>query len=266
MPQGAKRTRTGGWSGSARPAACLITSGYCWMACSGTPPRTRVQRQRCCPNSVPPSPASSGRHRTLSIQTWPSEAGFTTRPDRARRRWLIIGCALFAAGAAAIVVAAARSHLGLIPVPVALAGLVLICCARWMPVRTAKGTDLACRLLGFRRYLTKTVAGQTRPAGQVNLLDDYLPYAIVFGCTNEWAEVSAAVAGSDRAPSWYRGSGQYWPGNPASLSRSASYFSPMHRFATTTNNWIASQSASSGGSGFSGFSGGGGGGGGGGSW
>ena len=135
-----------------------------------------------------------------------------------------------------------------------------------MPVRTAKGTDLACRLLGFRRYLTKTVAGQTRPAGQVNLLDDYLPYAIVFGCTNEWAEVSAAVAGSDRAPSWYRGSGQYWPGNPASLSRSASYFSPMHRFATTTNNWIASHSASSGGSGFSGFSGGGGGGGGGGSW
>jgi uncharacterized membrane protein YgcG len=196
---------------------------------------------------------------------------FTGRPDRARRRWLIIGCVLFATGAVAIVVAAARSHLGLIPVPVALAGLVVICCARWMPVRTAKGTDLARRLLGFRRYLTTAVAGPTRPAGQVDLLDDYLPYAIIFGCTKEWAEVSAAVAGADRAPSWYRSSGSYWPGNVSSLSRSAHYFAPMHQFATTTNNWIATHSASSGGSGSSGFSGGGfsgggGGGGGGGSW
>ena len=66
---------------------------------------------------------------------------FTARPDRARRRWFIIGCALFVTGAAAMVAAAAFSHLGLVPIPVALAGLVLIGCARWMPVRTAKGTD-----------------------------------------------------------------------------------------------------------------------------
>jgi uncharacterized membrane protein YgcG len=198
---------------------------------------------------------------------------FTARPDRARRRWLIIGGALFAAGAVATVVAAALSHLALIPVPVALAGLVLICCARWMPVRTAKGTELARRLLGFRRYLTTTGAAQTGPADHVNLVDDYLPYAIVFGCTKEWADLNAAVAGAGRAPSWYRG-GVYGPGGPASLSRSAYYFSSMHhmhQFATTTNDWIASLSASSGGggsSGFSGggFSGGGGGGGGGGSW
>ncbi len=205
---------------------------------------------------------------------------FTGRPDRARRRWLLIGSVLFAAGAVAIVVAAARSHLGLIPVPVALAGLVLICCAQWMPVRTAKGTDLARRLLGFRRYLATAVAGPTRPARQVDLLDDYLPYAIVFGCTKEWADVSAAVAGAARVPSWYRSSGSYSPGNVSSLSRSAYYFAPMHQFATMTNTWIANHSAASGGSGSSrflggvfsggggggGFSGGGGGGGGGGSW
>src|SRR5262249_22992022 len=40
---------------------------------------------------------------------------FTGRPDRVRRRWFIIGWALFAIGAVAIVVAAARSHLGLVP-------------------------------------------------------------------------------------------------------------------------------------------------------
>jgi uncharacterized membrane protein YgcG len=197
---------------------------------------------------------------------------FTARPDRARRRWLIIGAALFATGAVATVVAAVRSHLGLIPVPLALAGLVLICCARWMPVRTAKGTDLARRLLGFRRYLTTQGARQTSPADQVNLLDDYLPYAIVFGCTKQWADLNAAIADADQAPSWYRSSGPYGPGELSSLPRSAYYFSPMHHFATTTSNWIASHSTSSGGSGsgggFSGggFSGGGGGGGGGGSW
>jgi uncharacterized membrane protein YgcG len=208
---------------------------------------------------------------------------FTARPDRVRRRWLITGCAVFAAGAVAIVVMAASSHLGLIPVPVALAGLALAGCARWMPVRTAKGTDLARRLLGFRRYLTTAAAGQTRPGGQPDPLGESVPYAIVFACTEQWAEVTASLADAAAAPSWYRSSGPYQPGDLSSLSRSSHFFSPMHQFATTTNTWMASHAAParrgftafvSSGSGFSGggggggggFSGGGGGGGGGGSW
>jgi uncharacterized membrane protein YgcG len=186
---------------------------------------------------------------------------FTARPDWVRRRSLIIGGVIFAAGTAAVAVAAASSHLALIPVPVAVAGVVLICCARWMPARTAKGTDLARLLLGFRNYLTSLAAEPASPASQAGPLDDYLPYAIVFGCTKQWAEVSAAVSDAERAPSWYRPKGRYAPGRLSSLSRSAYYFSSMHQFATTTNNWIATHSASSGGSGTSGFSGGGGGGG-----
>jgi uncharacterized membrane protein YgcG len=218
--------------------------------------------------------AQDALYRDVAARGW-----FTARPDRVRRRWLIIGGALFAAGMAAVAVAAAYSHLALIPVPVAVAGLVLIGCARWMPVRTAKGTDLGRRQLGFRSYLTTTAAGPARSPGQADLIDDYLPYAIVFGCTKQWEEVNAAVADADRTPSWYRSSGPYLPGRLSSLSRSAFYFSHIHHFATTTNNWIATHSASSGGSGSSGFSGGGfsggggggfsgggGGGGGGGSW
>jgi uncharacterized membrane protein YgcG len=214
--------------------------------------------------------AQDALYRDVAGRGW-----FTARPDRVRRRWLIIGGALFAAGTAAVAVAAAYSHLALIPVPVAVAGLALIGCARWMPVRTAKGTSLARRLLGFRNYLTTMAGGPARSPGQADLLDAYLPYAIVFGCTEQWAEVSAAVADADRTPSWYRSSGPYSPGRLSSLSRSAYYFSHIHHFATTTNDWIATHSASSGGSGSSGFSGGGfsgggsgggGGGGGGGSW
>jgi uncharacterized membrane protein YgcG len=200
---------------------------------------------------------------------------FTARPDRVRRRWLAIGGVLFVTGVAATAATAAYSHFGLIPVPVALAGLVLIGCARWMPVRTAKGTALARQLLGFRRYIATMAAGQIHQADQHDALYDCLPYAIVFKCTKQWADMTDSLAGAGRAPSWYRSSGPYEPGSLA-LPGSGYYFSPMHQFATTTNNWVASHSAGSGvsgssgfsGGGFSGggFSGGGGGGGGGGSW
>jgi uncharacterized membrane protein YgcG len=199
---------------------------------------------------------------------------FTARPDKVRRRWVVIGCVLFVIGVAGVIAAAATSHFGLIPVPVALAGLVLVGCARWMPVRTAKGTDLTRRLLGFRRYITTAAGGQVpatgqTPAGQHDVFEDYLPYAIVFGCTKQWADVTAALAGADRAPSWYRSRRPYSPGTLTAMSGSGYYFSSMHHFATTTSNWIGSAaSGGSGSSGFSGggFSGGGGGGGGGGSW
>ncbi len=202
--------------------------------------------------------AQGSLYADMARQGW-----FATRPDRVRLAWRVIGGVLFAAGTAATIAAAASSHFGLVPVPVALAGLVLIGCARWMPVRTAKGTDLARKLHGFRRYITTTAAGQAHPPGQ-DLLDTYLPYAIVLGCTKEWADMTAAVADADREPSWYQG------GELSSLSGSAYYFSSMHHFATNTSSRIASSASGGGssGSGFSGggFSGGGGGGGGGGSW
>lgn len=125
---------------------------------------------------------------------------FTARPDRIRRRWLISGGLLFVTGTAATIAAATYSHFGLVPVPVALAGLVLIGSARRMPVRTAKGTELTRKLLGFRRYLTTTAAGQTHPAGQ-DTLDIYLPYAIVFGRAKQWAAATQAVADAVQEPS-----------------------------------------------------------------
>ena len=193
---------------------------------------------------------------------------FTARPDRVRRTWLAIGSVIFAAGVVAVIVAAAGTHhLGLAPIPVALAGLVLIGGARWMPARTAKGTALARRVEQFRRFLqTPAAATQAQPAGQPDTLYDYLPYAIAFGCTQEWAGVTAALAGPDRAPSWYPAGQPSWPATLSSLPRSAYYFSTIHHFTTNTNNWIENHASGTGGSGFGGFSGGGGGGGGGGSW
>src|SRR5262249_26856052 len=141
---------------------------------------------------------------------------FTSRPDVVRLKWLIAGGLLFVAGLAATIAAAAFTHYGLVPVPLALAGLVLIIFARRMPVRTAKGTEVARKLEGFRRYIMTTAGGQApaagkahpadrahpadqaapvdqaHPAGQ-DMRDAYLPYAIAFGCTKEWADVTAAM-------------------------------------------------------------------------
>jgi uncharacterized membrane protein YgcG len=211
--------------------------------------------------------AQDALYTDVARQGW-----FTARPDRVRRKWLAIGSVTFAAGVAAVIVAAAGTHhLGLVPIPAALAGLVLIGGARWMPARTAKGTALARRVAGFRRFIETARASRAQPAGQPEMLYDYLPYTIAFGCTRQWADVTAALTGPARPPSWYLSSQPFSPASLSSLPRSAYYFSTIHHFAVNTNNWMASHASSSGGSGFSGFSGGGfsgggGGGGGGGSW
>ncbi|MDA1010008.1 MAG: DUF2207 domain-containing protein, partial [Chloroflexi bacterium] len=86
---------------------------------------------------------------------------------------------------------------------------------------------------------------------------DYLPYAIVFGLTGEWAKAFEGLADLPEAD-WY-------VGNSLAIAVLADN---MTRFSRETSGVIASTPASSGSSGFGGggFSGGGGGGGGGGSW
>jgi len=84
---------------------------------------------------------------------------------------------MFVAGVAAVIVAAAGTHhLGLVPIPVTLAGLGLLGGARWMPVRTAEGAALARQVAGFRAFLQTTAAPQAQPAGQPDTPYDHLPY------------------------------------------------------------------------------------------
>lgn len=191
---------------------------------------------------------------------------FTTRPDRARRKWVMIGTALLGAGVGGAALLT-RAHLGLVPVPLALAGLALISGARWIPVRTAAGAAMTRRVKGFRRYIATTAVAQTPAAdGRMDALYDYLPYAIAFGCTKEWADLTAELAGAAEPPLWLRTRPLHGTGGVASMQHSGFYFLTMHHFATTVNKSVTSVSAS-GQSGFSGggFSGGGVGGGGGGS-
>jgi len=97
-------------------------------------------------------------------------------------------------------------------------------------------------------------------AEEHDIFSKYLPYAIVFGCTDKWAHTFADLAATDQTASWYVGSG---PFNAIVLAHSVDSFS-----TTAAGTLMVSTPSSSGSSGFGGggFSGGGGGGGGGGSW
>jgi uncharacterized protein (TIGR04222 family) len=189
-----------------------------------------------------------------------AQGWFTRRPDRVRSRWLVIGVLVAVAGAALTAALAATTHLGLVPLPLVLVGLVLAVGHRWMPARTAKGSATLARTNGFRRYIETAEADRMQFAEQENVWAAYLPYAIVFGATRKWAKAFAGLGAEQQAAvgSWYVSP---YPFDSFGFSRS------MESFTHTAAGAIVSTPSSSGSSGFSGgSSGGGGGGGGGGSW
>jgi uncharacterized membrane protein YgcG len=147
---------------------------------------------------------------------------------------------------------------GLIGVAIVLLGLLTVAFGGSMARRTAHGSELMRRSLGFREYIRTAETNRQRFNEQANIFAAFLPYAIVFDCVDKWArafrdiDVAAATAG------WYVGTSGFHAGD---FSRG------VESFSSSVSSTIASTPGSSGGSGFSGGSaGGGGGGGGGGSW
>ncbi|CAN5787018.1 hypothetical protein BH24ACT3_BH24ACT3_12000 [soil metagenome] len=189
-----------------------------------------------------------------------AQGWFRRRPDHTRTLWTTAGIALLVVGVGLTIAAAATTSLGLVPIPIAVIGLLLAIFGRRFPRRTAKGTGVLRRVLGFKRFIDESEADRARFAERQHLFSEYLPYAIVFGVTEKWAKAVAGLDGELPQPSWYVGHHAF----------TTLYFvSAMDGFATTTAGTMSSVPASSGSSGFSsggGFSCGGMGGGGGGSW
>ena len=256
MTSARKHRRTGGSSGSTRPAVFLdyeqiLLDGMFVKATTDSKVRSVQLSEPGSRSALQLKRARQGLYADVAKRGW-----FTARPDRVRRKWRVIGLAMVVAGVAAVIVAAAGTHhLGLVPIPVALAGLVLIAGARWMPVRTAQGTALARRVEGFRRYIKTAAVAQAHPAGQPDMLYDCLPYAIAFGCTKEWADLTGSLTHTGQPPSWYRIRAPFTAGSLSSLPQSGYYLSSMISFTAALHHWVASSPSSSGsgyGGGFSG--------------
>ena len=186
---------------------------------------------------------------------------FRGRPDAVRTRWAAGGIALVVVGIGLTVAAAATTRLALVPLGLVPAGLLALAVSPKMAARTAKGTAVLQRALGFKRFIDESEAHRAEFAEKQHLFTEYLPYAVAFGATEKWARTFAGLATPPPQPTWY-------VGMPGSTFDVGGFGSSIDGFATSTTGTIASTPASSGSSGFGGggFSGGGGGGGGGGSW
>jgi uncharacterized protein (TIGR04222 family) len=184
---------------------------------------------------------------------------FRGDPNATVVSWVGLGIVVVLIGGAATYALARWTNLGLIGIAVVACGLLTVVLARWMPARTASGTALTRRVRGFRRVIETAETHMARWAEEENVFTRFLPYAVVFGLTDKWAQAFASIGAEPDTSSWYTGTHAF---TGVGLARS------LDTFTVTTGGTLASTPAGSGASGLSGggFSGGGGGGGGGGSW
>lgn len=190
---------------------------------------------------------------------------FPQKPETAKGIWLAVGFGIIVLGALLTVASGWLLGRGLIGAGIVLAGLVMVFLSRSMSRRTPTGSEALRRTLGFRTYVATAETRIQDFNEQQNILDKfakYLPYAIVFGCVDKWANAFKGLEGQAEAAtsSWYTGVTPFHVG---------AFSTGLLGFSSSVSSTLAStpSSSGSGGSGFSGgFSGGGGGGGGGGSW
>jgi uncharacterized membrane protein len=187
---------------------------------------------------------------------------FRKSPELVRGQWLGLGilALIIALGLGGGLVA--WSTFGLLGLALVVLAVVIIAVHRKMPSRTGKGSLALSRSLGFGRFIRNADADMLRYAEQENIFAKYLPYAVVFKCTEKWAK---AFAGLDQTQLAAQAGGFY----VATGGFDANEFTRgIERFSDYTSGVIVATPASKGSSGVGGggFSGGGFGGGGGGSW
>ncbi len=194
---------------------------------------------------------------------WGLSNGFLAKTGLGGLGGILVIAAAIVAGYAALATWFGMSITGLIPGAFALTASPLLAPTA-ATRRTPKGRDLWSRLGGFERMLSTPSSKQRFDfSGRQDLYTAYIPWAVAFGCADEWAKKYRTETGTEPPVPAYLGG--YYAG-----AHTGDYVNQMvHDFSSTVSSSIsayqATQSHSSGGGG--GFSGGGGGGGGGGgSW
>jgi uncharacterized membrane protein YgcG len=223
-----------------------------------------------------------GRVQSLMYDEVVRRGWFRRSPRAQRSGWVNFGRLLVGAGFFSIWVFGFGGGFGGLfengplpfPPPLALSagiivsGFIVSALGKRMAARTADGSAVLAQSLGFRQYLVTAEANQIKWEEAQDIFSRYLPFAIVFGVAEKWAQTFEEVAAAARAagytipaPIWYIGA--FPDGGFGHLAAS------MDSFSTTAAGTFVSTPGSSGRSGFSaggGFSGGGGGGDSGGSW
>jgi uncharacterized membrane protein len=124
------------------------------------------------------------------------------------------------------------------------AGIAIWVIGHAMPQRTALGSRLYWQTMSFREYLKTAEAGEAESM-TLQSFQDNLPYAMVMGMADKWADLFASVLTAP--PDWYQGTGPGFSTTHLTSSlRSMSY--------TLYTSGMPRSSGSSSGSSFSSFS------------
>ena len=187
---------------------------------------------------------------------------FSSRPDKMRKAYMGFGIVLIIGG---IFLARSFGRLDLM-VSFPLSGAIVIAFSFIMPRLSVKGVLMLYELLGLKEFINRAEKDRLERLSKEDptVFDRVLPYAMVMGVADEWAEAFKDLY--REPPSWYESSA--WPvtGFYTALLV-ADLGEGLRTMGATFSSSPSRTSAASGGSGFSGgFSGGGFGGGGGGSW
>jgi uncharacterized membrane protein YgcG len=184
---------------------------------------------------------------------------FPVSPDRVRKGYAVAGGILLGLGVLVFMVLS-RTLPG---ATLFASGAIILLFSRIMPRRTRRGRKVYEEILGFKEFVERVDADRLERMGarSVGQFEKLLPYAIVLGVADQWADAFAGIY--TEPPGWYH-SPRYTHGFAPRL-----FVGDLGRSLSTMGQTMSSapKSSGSGGSGFSGGSSGGGfGGGGGGSW
>lgn len=146
-------------------------------------------------------------------------------------------------------------------VGVGLAGFLFWLFGPAMPRRTSKGVQTLGEILGFREFIRRVEQDRLERLlrEDPNLFDRVLPYALVFGVADEWAEKFQGLL--QKPPDWYEP-----PTWTAGTFQPRAFMDSLSHSVSSMNSVLPSTPSRSSGFGGGGSSGGGGGGGGGGGW
>lgn len=200
-----------------------------------------------------------------STRTWASNEGLMVTSGLGRGGSMVIIICFVAALALAIFNPFSMTVLALVPGLFAVFGASLRAAGSGTK-RTRSGRDLWSRVGGFHRILSTDSSKERFDfSGREELYIAYIPWAVAFGCADEWAAKYRTETASEPPVPGYFGSAY------AGAAAGSYVGSMVADFSSTVDSAISSyqatQSSSSSGGGGGGFSGGGGGGGGGvGSW
>jgi uncharacterized membrane protein YgcG len=141
-----------------------------------------------------------------------------------------------------------------------LSGGFIMLFAPAMPRKTSKGARALWHILGFREFIRRVERDRLERMLQEDptLFDRVLPYALVFGIADEWAEKFEGLL--QKPPEWFES--ERW--TPTAFTPRTFVYSLGDSVSTMNSVFPSTPARSSGsgaGGGFSGFGGGGGGGG-----